>query len=173
MTTIWFTGLSGSGKSTIAEEVANQLRQRNIELVILDGDQVRKSLSKDLGYSIEDRNKHITRIADMCSLITKNNVLNIACVLSPTKKIRDYAREVIPNIVQVYIKCNIEECKKRDPKGHYEKVAKGELKEFVGIDLPYEEPQSPDLTIETDTQSLHQSAETLINFLEEKGIINK
>tara|TARA_Y100000310_G_scaffold289106_1_gene315259 strand:+ start:59 stop:580 length:522 start_codon:yes stop_codon:yes gene_type:complete len=169
--TIWFTGLSGSGKTTIAQKAAEKIRQLGNQIVILDGDEVRKSLSKDLGYSIEDRNKHITRVADVCSLITKYGVLNIACVVSPTKKIRDYAKSVIPNIIQVYIKCDIEECKNRDPKGHYQKVAAGEIKDFVGIDLPYEEPEDPDLIIETDKETADQSVHKLLETLKQKEIL--
>jgi adenylylsulfate kinase len=164
---VWFTGLSGSGKTTIANELAKRLRETGEKLVVLDGDIVRKTLSSDLGYSKEERDQHITRVAHACELISKNNVLNIGCVISPTKKIREYAREIIgkDKFVEVYVKCSIEVCEKRDVKGHYAKVRSGEIKEFVGISVPYEEPENPSIILNTEKENVNESVSKLIDFL--------
>lgn len=165
--TIWFTGLSGSGKTTIANELVKRLRKRNIPVVLLDGDIVRKTLSRDLGYTKEDRDKHITRVADNCHLINENGISCLACVISPTRKIRKYARDLTNNFIEVYIKCNLDVCEKRDVKGYYKQARDGEIKDFVGINIPYEAPQAPEITIETDTETLSESVNKLLKYLEE------
>jgi len=163
--TIWFTGISGSGKTTIANEFAKRIRAQGRKIVILDGDTIRKNLSADLGYTKEERDKHITRVANVCGLITANGILNIACVISPTKEIRDYARNHIKNFVEVYIRCSINTCRERDVKGLYKKVDSGEITEFVGISIPYEEPENPELILDTDKESVNESVTKLINFI--------
>ena len=171
--TIWFSGLHGSGKTTIADGLAKKLRAEGVELVVLDGDELRKGVSADLGYSIEDRNKHIKRVADICAIISKNNVLNIACVASPSKEIRDYARSKIPNFIEVFVKCPIEVCEKRDVKGHYRKARAGEdgFDNFLGVGIKYEAPENPDLILETDKESAEESVEKLYKKLvEEKWV---
>ena len=170
MTTIWFTGLSGAGKSTIAELLVEQLRKESIQVALLDGDIVRKTISKDLGYTKEDRDKHITRVADICALLTSDHILSIACVISPTKAIREYARNQIKKFVEVYIKCPIEICEERDVKGHYKKFRSGEIKDFVGLNVPYEAPEQPEITIDTHNTTPQQAAEQLRQALKDKGI---
>ena len=140
-------------------------------LVVLDGDIVRQTLSKDLGYTKEERDKHITRVVHACELITKNSVLNVACVISPTKEVRDYARSLIGNFVEVYVKCPIEVCEKRDVKGHYAKARSGEIEHFVGINVPYEEPESAELVLETDKEDVEESVSKLISELENRKIL--
>ena len=168
--TVWFSGLHGSGKTTIANALAEKLRKEGISLVILDGDNVRKRISADLGFSLEDRNKHITRVANISEIISSNNVLNIACVASPTEKIREYAKGIIPNFLEVYVKCSLEECEKRDVKGHYKKARNKEkgFETFLGVGLKYEEPKNPGLVLETDKESVEESVEKLFKKLLEK-----
>jgi len=169
--TIWFTGLSGSGKTTIANELVKKLREEKIPVVLLDGDIVRKTLSRDVGYTGEERDKHITRVADVSYLVSSNGVLCIACVVSPTRKIRKYARDLIEKFVEVYTKCPLSVCEKRDVQGHYKKVRSGEIKEFVGINIKYEEPKSPELTLYTDKESIDESVSKLYNYIKDKEII--
>ena len=163
---IWFTGLSGSGKTTIANQLALELRKRNKSVVLLDGDEVRKTLSGDLGYTKYDRNKHIIRIAQVSYLISSNNVMSIACVLSPVKQIRQYARSLIDKFIEVYVKCPVEICEERDVKGHWEKARKGIIKDFVGISIPYEPPDNPEIILETDKETIDESVNKLIKYLE-------
>jgi len=169
---IWFTGHSGSGKTTIAKKLAKELEKRNKPFMLLDGDEVRKTLSVDLGYTKWDRNKHITRVACVCYLASANNVLSIACVLSPVRRIRRYARQLIgEKFIEVYVKCSIDVCKERDVKGHWAKVEKGIIKEFVGYNIPYDEPIYPEIVLETDKESEYESVRKLINYLEKKKVI--
>jgi len=169
---LWFTGLSGSGKTTIARHLATELRKRNKPFVLLDGDEVRKTLSVDLGYTKCDRNKHMTRVACMCYLISANNVLSIACVLSPTARIRRYARNLIGSyFIEVYVKCSIEECERRDVKGLWTRARKGFVKEFVGLNIPYETPRRPEIILKTDKETVTQSVSKLIKYLEKKKIV--
>lgn len=169
--TIWFTGLSGSGKSTIAKLVKQKLAEEGIPLIIFDGDEVRKSLSRDLDYSKESRDKHITRIADVCKIISSQGVLNLACVIAPTREIREYARRNIPSFVEVYVKCPLSECQKRDPKGHYQKVKEGAIKDFVGVTIPYEEPLNPEIVIDTYENSSEQCAQEIVSYLKKNGCL--
>ncbi len=168
--TIWFSGLHGSGKTTIAKGLAERIRANGIQVVVLDGDEVRKGISSDLGYTKEDRNKHIKRVANICQIISKSGVLNIACVASPTEEIREYAKSVIPDFVEVYVRCPVEICEKRDVKGHYKKAKANEkgFENFLGIGLQYEEPKSPDIALDTSSEGPEQSVEKLFNFLVEK-----
>ena len=171
--TLWFVGLSGSGKTTIAKEVVRILRGRNISVVLLDGDIVRKTLSPDLKYTKRDRDEQIRRGANVCYLISESNVLNISCTNSATKEERHFARDLIDNFVEVYIKCPISVCEERDVKGYYHLARDGKLKNFVGIDIKYEEPESPDIVLETDKETVEESVNKLLNYLEIKNIIPK
>lgn len=170
--TLWFVGLLGSGKTTIANEVVKILRERNISVVLFDGDIVRKTLSPDLKYTKKDRDEQIRRGANVCYLVSKSNVLNISCTNSATKNERRYARNLIKNFVEVYVKCPISVCEKRDVKGYYRLVRDGKLKNFVGIDIKYEEPEFPDIVLETDKETVEESVNKLIEYLEKKQIIN-
>jgi len=169
--TIWFSGLHGSGKTTIARVLAERLRVKGAKLVVLDGDELRKGLSLDLGYSREDRNRHIKRVANVCKIISENGVLNIACVASPTREMREYAKSLIPEFVEVFVKCPLEECERRDVKGHYRlaREKKPGFENFLGIGIAYEEPESPDLVLETDKESVKESVEKLYSKIVEKG----
>jgi len=171
--TIWFTGLSGSGKSTLAAMLAGVMRKRKLPVVLLDGDEVRKTFSRDLGYTKEERDIHITRVADVAHLITTNDVYVIACVIAPTKKIRDYARSQIKNFVEVYCECPLDKCEQRDVKGHYKNARKGIIKDFVGISVPYEKPDNPEITIPTADMSPEESLHHLLNSLEDLRVIPK
>ncbi len=165
--TIWFTGLSGAGKSTLSRIVEHRLKACDLSVEILDGDIVRTHLSKGLGYSREDRNTNIQRIAFVCNLLTRNGVIAIAAAISPYREAREWAREEIGNFVEVYIKCPIEVCRQRDVKGLYKLADEGKIKGFTGIDDPYEEPEHPELVIETDKETIEESMARIFARLEE------
>ena len=170
--TIWFTGLSGSGKSTLAHLLEQRLKQHDVKVEILDGDVVRTHLSKGLGFSREDRDTNIKRIAFVCSLLTRNGVICISAAISPYREARAWARAEIGNFVEVYVKCPLEVCQQRDVKGLYKLVAEGKMKNFTGVDDPYEEPERPELVIETDKESPEESAERIIALLVEQGYLD-
>ncbi|HTC22036.1 MAG TPA: adenylyl-sulfate kinase [bacterium] len=169
--TVWFTGLSGSGKSTIAERVALKLERRGLPVEILDGDVVRTHLSKGLGFSHEDRDENIKRVGFVCQLLTRNGVAAIASVISPYREARDYNRQKIKNFVEVYARCPIEVCAQRDLKGLYQKAQAGEIKGFTGVDDPYEPPLNPEVVCKTDTESIEESVDKVIRKLEELGYL--
>jgi len=172
--TIWFVGLHGSGKTTITVNLAKKLRGKNIPVEVLDGDEVRKSISSDLGYSLKDRNTHMKRIADLSKEINNKGSLCIACVASPTESSREYAKKTIKNVVIVYARCSVEVCEERDVKGHYKKARNNEkgFENFLGVSLPFEEPKDADLLLETGTETVEESVKNLIEFLKNKGIVN-
>lgn len=155
--TIWFTGLSGSGKSTLSEAVEQRLKQHGRNVEILDGDIVRTHLSKGLGFSREDRDTNIKRIAFVCSLLTRHGVACISAAIAPYREAREWARQEIGNFVEVYVKCPLEVCRQRDVKGLYKLVDEGKIKNFTGVDDPYEEPENPELVIETDKETVEES----------------
>jgi adenylyl-sulfate kinase len=169
--TIWFTGLSGSGKSTLSEIIQSRLRERGRNVEILDGDVVRTHLSKGLGFSREDRDTNIKRIAFVCSLLTRNGVICISAAIAPYREAREWARQEIGNFVEVYVKCPIEVCRQRDVKGLYKLVDEGKIKGFTGVDDPYEEPENPDLVIETNKESVEESVKRIFAKLEELGYL--
>lgn len=169
--TIWFTGLSGAGKSTLSEIVQQRLQARGCNAEILDGDVVRTHLSKGLGFSREDRDTNIKRIAFVCSLLTRNGVICISAAISPYREARQWARQRIGNFVEVYVKCPIDVCRQRDVKGLYKLVEEGKIKGFTGIDDPYEEPEYPELIIETDKEAIEESVARIITKLEELGYL--
>ncbi|MBI1977780.1 MAG: adenylyl-sulfate kinase [Candidatus Omnitrophica bacterium] len=170
--TIWFTGLSGSGKSTIARILEKRLRQVGRKVEVLDGDVIRTNLSKGLGFSKEDRDINIKRIGFVCHLLTRNDVVAIASAISPYREVRNYNRSLIGNFVEVYAKCALDECVKRDVKGLYKKAMAGEIKGFTGVDDPYEEPLHPEVVCETDQETAEQSAERVWAKLIELGYLN-
>ena len=168
---LWFTGLSGSGKSTIADRVAEKLRERGLKIERLDGDTVRKSLTRDLGFSERDRNENIRRVAFVAKLLSRNGVGVIASFISPYRKIRNHVREEVTNFVEVYAKCPLEICIERDPKGLYKKALNGEIENFTGVSHPYEEPENPEILLETDKKTVDECVDKVINKLEEFGLI--
>ena len=170
--TIWFTGLSGSGKSTIARILEKRLKKMGRKVEILDGDVVRTNLSKGLGFSKEDRDTNIKRIGFVCHLLTRNDVIAISAAISPYREVRDFNRSLIGNFVEVYAKCSMDVCIERDTKGLYKKALAGEIKGFTGVDDPYEEPLHPEVVCETDKETPEQSAEKVIRRLEELGYLH-
>ena len=170
--TLWFTGLSGSGKTTITNQLVKELRKRDVPLEVLDGDIVRENLSKGLGFSKEDRDTNIRRIAFVANLLSRNGVPVITAAISPYKEIRDEAREMMDDrFIEVYAKASVEVCEQRDVKGLYAKARSGEIKEFTGVSDPYEPPENPEIVIETETQSPEESAQQILSFLEERGVV--
>src|SRR5437660_4930111 len=169
--TIWFTGLSGAGKSTLSEVIEQRLRARGRNIEVLDGDIVRTHLSKGLGFSREDRDTNIKRIAFVCGLLTRNGVICISAAIAPYREARQWAREEIGTFVEVYVKCPIEVCRQRDVKGLYKLVDEGKIKNFTGVDDPYEEPENPELVIETDKESVGESFSRIFAKLVELGYL--
>src|SRR5438477_814147 len=169
--TIWFTGLSGAGKSTLAEILARRLKELNRNVEVLDGDVVRTHLSKGLGFSREDRDTNIKRIAFVCSLLTRNGVVCISAAIAPYDEAREWARQEIGDFVEVYVKCPIQVCRQRDVKGLYKLVDEGKIKNFTGVDDPYEEPEHPEVVVETDKESPAESVAHIFAKLVELGYL--
>jgi adenylylsulfate kinase len=170
--TLWFTGLSGAGKTTISEHLAKELAQRHSKLEILDGDVVRENLSKGLGFSKEDRDTNIRRIAFVADLLSRNGVPVITAAISPYRVLRDEARELMGDrFVEAHVKASVEVCAERDTKGLYKKAFAGEIKEFTGVSDPYEPPLDPELTLDTENESPEESAEKILVYLEERNLI--
>ena len=174
-TVIWFTGLSGSGKSTLAHAVEDKLFERGQLTTVLDGDNIRHGLNKNLGFSHEDREENIRRIGEVAKLFADTGVIAITAFISPYRADRDKARSLLKKgeFVEVFVKVPLDVAEERDPKGLYKKVRAGEIKEFTGISAPYEEPLFPELVIDTSKLNLQQSAEKVISYLEEQGIVKK
>jgi adenylyl-sulfate kinase len=170
--TLWFTGLSGAGKTTISKLVEGQLRERGSRVEVLDGDVVRENLSKGLGFSKEDRDTNIRRIAFVADLLSRNGVPVITAAISPYREIRAEARELMGDrFIEVFVKASVEVCAERDVKGLYEKAFKGEIKEFTGVSDPYEPPLNPELTLDTEHQTAEDSAAEILTLLEERQLI--
>ena len=172
--TLWFTGLSGAGKSTIANIVGPELEERGRTVEYLDGDVVRTHLSKGLGFSKEDRDTNIERIGWVASRLTRQGGAVIAAAISPYEETRQKARELVEEwgtFVEVFIKASVEECARRDVKGLYAKAFAGEIKGFTGVDDPYEEPANPELVIDTEQHDAEESARLIVAKLEELGLV--
>jgi len=169
--TIWFTGLSGAGKSTITEHLVPLLKARGCKAEVLDGDVVRTNLSKGLGFSKEDRDTNIRRIGFVCHLLSRNGVVAIAAAISPYKAIRNENRALIKDFVEVYVKVSLETCIQRDVKGLYKKALAGEIKEFTGVSDPYEPPENPEVICETEKETPIESAQKIVRKLEELGYL--
>ncbi len=161
---IWFTGLSGAGKSTISEAVYERLKKKGLKIEHLDGDVVR-SIFPATGFSKEERNRHIKRVGFLASMLEKNGVFVIASFISPYKESRNFVRNLCSNFQEVYISTPLEVCEKRDTKGLYAKARKGEIKQFTGVDDPYEIPQNPEIIVDTSNQSVSESVDYVIKKL--------
>jgi adenylylsulfate kinase len=168
---IWFTGLSGAGKSTIAEKLEPVLRERGRKVEMLDGDVVRTNLSKGLGFSKEDRDTNIRRIGFVAHLLSRNGVAVICSAISPYREIRDENRAMIGDFVEVFVKCPIDVLAERDVKGLYKKALAGEMKNFTGVSDPYEEPLNAEVVVETDRETVDESAAKIIAKLESMGYL--
>ncbi len=169
--TVWFTGLSGAGKTTLADKLEPILRERGLKVEKLDGDVIRTNLSKGLGFSKEDRDINIRRIAFVCDLLTRNGVAVITSAISPYRAVRDEARETIGEFVEVYVRCSIPELTRRDVKGLYARALAGEIKNFTGVSDPYEEPLNPEVIVDSETESEEESLGKVIARLEELGYL--
>ncbi len=168
-----FTGLSGSGKSTIANEVAYCLHKMGKLAYVLDGDNIRHGLNKNLGFSQEDRDENIRRISEVSKLFADAGIITCTAFISPYKKMRNFCREIVGHtrFFEVYCKASLKTCESRDPKGLYKKAREGTIKEFTGISAPYEEPENPEIIIDTDKHDINESVELIINKLKKEKII--
>jgi len=169
--TLWFTGLSGAGKTTLARIVETELASRGHRVEVLDGDVIRTNLSKGLGFSKEDRDTNIRRIGFVCNLLARNQVVAIAAAISPYREVRDELRRDGGPFVEVYVKCPIEVLAERDVKGLYKKALAGEIKNFTGVDDPYEAPLASEVVVETDRESPDESAARIIAKLEQMSLV--
>lgn len=169
---LWFTGLSGSGKSTIATALQNKLYKEGRHSYILDGDNIRHGLNSDLGFSEKDRKENIRRIGEVARLFVDAGLITMATFISPYRKDRQDVREKIgKEFIEIFLKCPVEKCMERDPKGLYKKAAKGEIKEFTGISAPYEEPVCPEIELDTCKKDAEECAEEILVYLRSKNII--
>ncbi|MGC8737238.1 MAG: adenylyl-sulfate kinase [Candidatus Hydrogenedens sp.] len=170
---IWFTGLSASGKSTLAHALENALFEKGCKTYVLDGDNIRHGLNKDLGFSPQDREENIRRIGEVAKLFADAGLIVMTAFISPYRSDREKARKLNPkNFIEVYVKCDIDICEQRDPKGLYKKAKKGEIPEFTGISAPYEEPENPEIIIDTGQCTVEQAINFLLIYLTQQGIIS-
>jgi adenylylsulfate kinase len=170
---LWYTGLSASGKSTLANAVAGALFERGCQVYVLDGDNIRHGLNKDLGFTPEDRVENIRRIGEVAKLFADAGIITATAFISPYREDRDKARQINgADFIEIYVKCDLDVCESRDPKGLYKKARAGEIPNFTGISAPYEEPLNAELEINTSHESLEESAARVIAFLAERGIIS-
>ena len=170
---LWFTGLPSSGKSTLANEVAHLLHQRGHLTYVLDGDNIRHGLNKDLGFSPEDREENIRRIGEVAKLFADAGVIALTAFVSPYRKDRNRARSLLEDgrFIEVYVNCPVQVCESRDPKGLYKKAKAGEIPQFTGISAPYEPPENPEIEVRTDEMSVSEAAQVVIRYLENQGIV--
>ncbi len=169
--TAWFTGLPCCGKTTIAKKIYKILKDKGYKVEHLDGDIVREDLTSDLGFSKEDRDENLKRVTFVAKLLTRNNVIVLATFVSPYRKRRQRSKKQIGNFVEIYVKCSVEECKKRDVKGMYKKAIAGKIKNFTGVDDPYEEPLNPDLVIDSEKETVDESVSKVLKKLKDLDYI--
>ncbi len=170
--TVWFTGLSGAGKTTIRQALEEKLRSQNYAVEVLDGDIVRENLTKGLGFSKADRDENIRRIGFVSHLLTRNGVIVLVSAISPYRDIRDEVRKRIGNFVEIFVNAPLNVCEERDVKGLYKRARAGEIKQFTGIDDPYEPPLNPDIECRTDQETLDESVEKVMQGLKQLGYLN-
>ena len=170
---IWFTGLSAVGKSTIAHELENRLHQQGIRTYVLDGDNIRQGLNQDLKFSEADRRENIRRVAEVARLLADAGLITMAAYITPLNSFRQFLKHAFvgQKYLEIYVTCSLEECIKRDPKGLYKKALAGEIKNYTGVSAPFEEPESPDLTIDTGALSLEESVQSMLALLEKKEFL--
>lgn len=170
---LWFTGLSGSGKSTISVALEKALFERRIHAYRLDGDNIRHGLNNNLGFSPEDRKENISRIGEVSKLLADAGLITLTAFISPYREDRDRVREILEDgeFIEVYAKASVETCEQRDPKQLYKKARAGEIKNFTGIDAPYEAPEHAEIVVDTETTSVEEAVQQILNYLEDKQII--
>ncbi len=168
---VWLTGLPGSGKSTIGKRLADVIRSLGRRVEYLDGDLVRPWLSPEAGFTREDRVRHLTRVAYVSHLLARNGVVVVAAFVSPYRDVRDRARELIGDFVEVYVKCPLEVCIERDPKGLYKRALAGEIKHMTGLDDPYEEPLNPEVVIDTSILGVDECVDRILDYLRSGGYL--
>ena len=168
---IWFTGLSGSGKTTITNQLQKELIKIGKTTQILDGDILRKTVSKDLGFSLEDRKHNLERANEIANMLSKNNVIVLCSFISPIRQVRNKFKFNAQNFIEVYVKASLKTCEQRDVKGLYVKARKGEIKDFTGISQKYEKPLNPGIILDTEKETIKQSTQKVINYLKEKDLI--
>ncbi|WP_410514161.1 adenylyl-sulfate kinase [Paenibacillus sp. BR2-3] len=169
--TLWFTGLSGAGKTTVCLEVGRLLKLRGLKVELLDGDKMREQLNAGLGFSKDDRRKNVATAAYVARLLTRNGVIVLASFVSPYKSMRESARASIGSFAEVYVRCPLEECARRDVKGLYKKAFSGEIQHFTGVSDPFEDPEFPELVLYTDQETINQSAARVMEYLKTNGFI--
>lgn len=169
---IWITGIPASGKSTLANLLKEYCKNKNFPVDILDGDEIRKTLSKDLGFSEKDRKEHNRRVIIVAKLLAKNGIITIIPLISPYRETRDLARKEIPRFVEVYVRTSLEECMKRDPKGLYKKAKAGEIKDLTGFQSTYEEPLNPEIILDTEKYTKEKCLDILVSKLRDLGYLN-
>ncbi len=172
---LWFTGLSGAGKSTLAHAVEERLYDLGCSTFVLDGDNIRHGLCNDLGFSDQDRIENIRRIGELAKLLTEAGVITLTAFISPFRSDRSKARSLVPHgdFLEIYCSCSLEKCEQRDVKGLYKKARAGEIAYFTGISSPYEEPEKPELTVDTDTHNLEQCVDLVIDLLVERNVVKQ
>jgi adenylyl-sulfate kinase len=168
---LWFTGLSGSGKTTLAKLIEQELKERGVRVERLDGDVVRQSLTADLGFSKEDRDKNIERVTFVAKLLSRNGVGVLASFISPYRTTRDWVSNEVTNFIEVFVECPVEACIQRDVKGLYAKAVAGEIPEFTGVSDPYEPPLSPEITVHTADESIEESFARIMDYLEKERYV--
>lgn len=172
-TAIWLTGIPASGKTTISILLKDYLQKKNMPVIILDGDEIRKTISKDLGFSPQDRKEHNRRVIEIAKLLVKNNFTAIIPLISPYRETRELARKEIPNFVEVYVKASLDTCIRRDPKGLYKKAQAGEIQNMTGLQSPYEEPQNPEVILDTEKSTPQECLGIIISYLDKQNYFQK